>query len=119
MVDYKNIISPGTNETQKVQLTAEEQAELDSRRADWITKRPDRKLKEIKKMRLQRLQDTDWMSNSDVTMPENIKTWRQELRDLPQTYTTEAGYDELLATTKPDPDNQAREVLTHAIWTKP
>ena len=45
-------------------------------------------------------------------MPDNIKTWRQQLRDLPQTYTTENEYDELLAK-----DNDGN--FTHTVWEKP
>ena len=48
-------------------------------------------------------------------MPENIKTWRQQLRDLPQTYTTEAEYDELLEMQGEFPN----QTLKHAIWSKP
>ena len=29
------------------------------------------------------LEETDWMANSDVTMSDEIKTYRQALRDLP------------------------------------
>jgi len=29
------------------------------------------------------LADTDWMANSDVTLADNWKTYRQQLRDLP------------------------------------
>ena len=29
------------------------------------------------------LQETDWMANSDVTMSDAWKNYRQELRDLP------------------------------------
>lgn len=119
MVDYRNEITLETNKIVKVQFSAEEQAAVDAERIAWANDRPNRLLKDIKKLRLKLLKKTDWMSNSDVTMPENIKTWRQELRDIPQTYTTEEQYDELLVTTKPDPDNQAKEVLTHAIWTEP
>ena len=31
------------------------------------------------------LQETDWMANSDVTMTDDWKTYRQALRDLPST----------------------------------
>ena len=92
--------------------TAEEQAQIDAREKEWIDSAKDRKLTAIKRERLDRLQQTDWMAYSDVTMPDNIKTWRQELRDLPQTYTTEEEYNELLAT-----DEQGN--LTHSVWSKP
>jgi hypothetical protein len=29
------------------------------------------------------LSETDWMANSDLTMADNMKTYRQQLRDLP------------------------------------
>jgi len=70
------------------------------------------KLKDIKEIRLQKLKDTDYLSNSDVTMPDNIKTWRQSLRDIPQNNTTEEQYDLILAK---DEDGN----LTNEIWSKP
>ena len=70
------------------------------------------KLKRIKEIRLQKLIETDYLSNSDVIMPDNIKTWRQSLRNIPQNYTTEAKYDELLE--KKDDGS-----LKHSIWEKP
>ena len=72
----------------------------------------DAKLTTIRDMRLKKLKDTDYMANSDVTMPDYIKTWRQTLRDLPQNNTTESQYDALLAK---DADGN----LTHSIWTQP
>jgi len=42
-------------------------------------------------------------------MPDNVKTWRQTLRDLPANHTDEAAYDALLAR---DSDGN----LTNAIW---
>ena len=87
---------------------AEERAKLNK---DWDSKSNERKLIRIKNIRLQKLNETDWYSNSDVTMPENIKTWRQSLRDIPQNY-SEADYNDLLA--RDEQDN-----LTHTIWSKP
>ena len=92
--------------------TAEEQAEIDARDKAWNDASATRKLSQIKEMRLERLRETDWMSNSDVTMPDYIKTWRQTLRDLPANHTDEDAYDLLLAK---DSDGK----LTHSIWTQP
>jgi hypothetical protein len=55
------------------------------------------------------------MANSDYTMSDNIKTWRQSLRDIPQDYITEAEYDTLLETSGEFPNI----VLKHEIWSKP
>jgi len=96
----------------EVQLTADELAEYNAKQTAWNNAIADRKLAEIKSLRLERLIDTDWMACSDVTMPDNIKTWRQSLRDIPQDYTTESQYDLLLAR---DSDGK----LTHTVWEKP
>ena len=68
-----------------VPFTAEEEAQWDKLQADAITNAPAKKLQIIKNIRLQKLQETDWMSNSDITMSDAWKTYRQELRDLPST----------------------------------
>ena len=92
--------------------TPEEQAWLDALQKTYTNDAPNRKLAEIRKIRLTKLQETDYLANSDVTMPDNIKTWRQSLRDLPQNNTTESEYDALLA--RDDDGN-----LTNSIWSKP
>ncbi len=43
----------------------------------------DRAYLELRKTRDHLLSQTDFYANSDVTMPDNIKTYRQALRDLP------------------------------------
>ena len=40
-------------------------------------------MKELRKQRDAKLAETDWTANSDVTMADNMKTYRQALRDLP------------------------------------
>ena len=40
-------------------------------------------LKNIREDRTKLLEETDWMANSDVTMSDEWKTYRQALRDLP------------------------------------
>ncbi len=94
------------------EMNSTEQANYDKKQTDWNSKSVERKLKKIKEIRLQKLIETDWMSNSDVTMPDYIKTWRQTLRDLPANHTDEDAYDLLLAK---DSDDK----LTHSVWTQP
>ena len=93
-------------------MTTEEQAQYDKDLAEWNSKSADRKLKRIRLYRNRRLEQTDYLALSDVTMSDAVKTWRQTLRDLPQNNTTEAKYDELLAK---DSDGN----LTNSVWTKP
>ena len=96
-----------------VDATAEQEAEFLARQKKWLDNKANRKLTIIKEMRLQKLIETDYLANSDVTMPDNIKTWRQSLRDIPQDFSTEEQYDLLLAR-----DEETGE-LTHSIWSKP
>ena len=98
-----------------VDMTTDEQAKYDARQTDWDSKSAERKLEKIREMRNQKLQETDWYSNSDVTMPNNIKTWRQQLRNLPQDNTTESQYDTLLEVE----GNFPNKTFKHSIWTKP
>ena len=93
------------------EMNSTEQAEYDNKQTAWNNASADRKLAKIKNIRLQKLIETDYLANSDVTMPDNVKTWRQSLRDIPQNNTTEEQYDLLLARV----DGQ----LTHEIWSKP
>jgi len=109
MTRYKNV--NGVH----MECTAEEEAEIIERENLYNSQSAQRKLNEIKKMRNQKLQETDYMANIDYTMPDNIKTWRQSLRDIPQNFTTEAEYDELLEVSGTFPNNE----LTHEIWSKP
>ena len=95
-----------------VDLSADEIAKIEAERKEWNDASATRKLAKIKIIRLQKLSETDYLALSDNTMPDNIKTWRQSLRDLPQNNTTEEEYDALLAR---DSDGN----LTNSIWSKP
>ena len=93
-------------------LTADEQSEYDARQTDWNNASADRKLAQIKEMRLARLKETDYYALQDVTMSNEMKAWRQSLRNIPQDYTTEEEYDLLLA-------RDENGNLTHSVWSKP
>ena len=58
----------------------------------------------IENLRLQRnslLRETDWMANSDLTMSDEWKTYRQELRDLPSGLDTVEKVNNVTWPTKP------------------
>ena len=48
----------------------------------WNDEKADRELAELRSQRTLLLSETDYMGNSDVTMPTKWKTYRQELRDI-------------------------------------
>ena len=101
-----------TNGNVRVQFTAEEETARDAEEKAWSDGAKDRKLEQIKSFRLVKLKNTDYMANSDYTMPSYIKTWRQTLRDLPQNNTSESQYDTLL-------ERNADGSLKNSVWTQP
>ena len=72
----------------KVELTADEIAVLESKDAEWKSKALDRALENLREKRNRLLAQTDWMANSDVTMSNDWKTYRQQLRDITNGLTT-------------------------------
>lgn len=55
------------------------------------------KIRDMKSSRNSLLAETDWMANSDVTMSDAWKTYRQALRDLP----AQSGFPDVDFPTKP------------------
>ena len=111
MTITKDDIAPKFVNGVAVEMTEEEkQARVDEWNA-WNDASGTRKLAEIKQMRTERLKETDFYALSDVTMSDAMSTYRQNLRNIPQDYTTENEYDLLLAR-----DEQGN--LTHTVWSK-
>ena len=65
------------------ECTAEEVAELDARKTAWDNAAPARALAELRYKRDNLLKETDIFALSDLTMTDDMKTYRQALRDLP------------------------------------
>ena len=95
-----------------VELTTEEIAEANARDKAWNDAKPTRQLNKIKKLRLQKLIETDYLAMSDNVLSDDMKNFRKKMRDIPQDFSTEEQYDLLLAR-----DEQGN--LTHTIWSKP
>ena len=112
MVRYHQITVVGGESNKKIAFTPEEEATRNAEEKAWTDDSANRKLEMIKKERNQKLAETDYLANSDIVMSDAVKTWRQQLRDLPQDNSTEAEYDALLAT---DADGN----LTNTVWEKP
>jgi len=68
---------------ENVQFTAEEETARDNEEAAWANAAPARALADLRSRRNQLLAETDFYGNSDVTMSDDMKTYRQALRDLP------------------------------------
>ena len=66
-----------------VQFTAEEETARDNEETAWANAAPARALVELRSKRNRLLAETDFYGNSDVTMSDDMTTYRQALRDLP------------------------------------
>ena len=66
-----------------VQFTAEEETARDNEEAAWANAAPARALATLRARRNRLLAETDFYGNSDVTMSDDMTTYRQALRDLP------------------------------------
>ena len=66
-----------------IPFTAEEEAARDAAEAEWAAGADDREAEEVRIKRDALLSETDWMANSDVTMSDEWRTYRQALRDVP------------------------------------
>ena len=76
MPRYKQI------DNQLIEITGTELAELEAKEQAWKDGALDRALDGLRDKRNNLLAETDWMANSDVTMSDDWKTYRQALRDL-------------------------------------
>jgi len=71
-------------------MTAEEISARQTEENAWNNNAFDRALENLRFERNKLLSDTDFYANSDVTMSDAIRTYRQELRDITNGLTTVA-----------------------------
>jgi len=95
MPRYKQI------DNQLIEITGTELEELEAREQAWIDGALDRALNGLRDKRNKLLAETDWTANSDVTMSEAMRTYRQELRDLTNGLTTVEQANAVVFPTKP------------------
>ena len=67
----------------RIQFTAEEEAARDAEEKTWADGALARAQATLRARRNQLLAETDFYAISDVTMSDDMKTYRQALRDLP------------------------------------
>ena len=71
-----------------IQLTADEETARDAEEQAWADGADARAAAKVREKRDELLAATDWRANSDVTLADNWKTYRQALRDI----TSQAGF---------------------------
>ena len=85
----------------QVQFTAEEETARDAEEKAWADGALARAQANLRQERNRRLAETDFYGNSDVTMSDDMKTYRQNLRDLPAGKDTVDKCDNVTWPTKP------------------
>ena len=68
-----------------VQFTNAEEAAQDAKEKAWADGAAARAWEALRRERDNKIAESDWRANSDVTMSDAWKTYRQALRDLPST----------------------------------
>jgi hypothetical protein len=76
----KLIVNSQTGEVATVPVTAEEIAEREAYARDVL---PLEQMKELRRQRNQLLAETDYLALSDSTLTDEMRDYRQALRDLP------------------------------------
>ena len=85
----------------QVQFTAEEETARDAEEKAWADGALARAQANLRQERNRRLAETDFYALSDVTMSDDMKTYRQNLRDLPDGKDTVDKCDNVTWPTKP------------------
>ena len=67
---------------EKIKLTAKENAERDAEEKAWADGAFDRAIASLRQDRNRLLAETDFYALSDVTMSDEMKKYRQDLRDI-------------------------------------
>ena len=86
---------------ERIQLTAEEEAQRDQEEADWKAGAFDRAITSLRQDRNRLLAETDFYALSDVTMSNDMETYRQNLRDLTNGLSTVEDVNNVTWPTKP------------------
>ena len=74
---------------ERIKLTAKENAERDAEEKAWADGAFDRAIASLRQDRNRLLAETDFYALSDVTMSDEMKDYRQKLRDLTNGLDTE------------------------------
>ena len=67
---------------ERIQLTSQEEAQRDAEEKAWNDGAYDREMVSLGNRRNNLLQETDYFALSDVVMSDDMKKYRQDLRDI-------------------------------------
>ena len=87
---------------ERIKLTAKENAERDAEEKAWADGAFDRAIASLRQDRNRLLAETDFYALSDVTMSDEMKKYRQDLRDITVGLDTEKKVKDKKFPTKPE-----------------
>ena len=87
---------------ERIKLTAKENAERDAEEKAWADGAFDRAIASLRQDRNRLLAETDFYALSDVTMSDEMKQYRQDLRDITVGLDTEKKVKDKKFPTKPE-----------------
>ena len=85
----------------QVPFTAAEETARDAEEKAWSDEAPARRMADLRRQRDALLVETDYMGNSDVTMSDAWKTYRQSLRDITSQTPSDDALSNITFPTKP------------------
>ena len=85
MANSKKLVTGLDGVSRLIEKTDEEQAVLDAERKAWADGANARNWEEFRRLRNDKLAETDWRATADLTLSDAWKTYRQELRDMTKT----------------------------------
>ena len=86
---------------ERIQFTAEEEAQRDAEEKAWSDGAFDRAIANLRQERDNLLKATDFYALSDVTMSDEMKDYRQDLRDITEGLSTKEAVEAKEFPTKP------------------
>jgi hypothetical protein len=86
---------------ERIKLTAQENTQRDAEEKAWSDGAYDRAMVSLRQKRDALLKETDYYALSDVTMSDDMATYRQQLRDITNGVNTEAKAKNKTFPTKP------------------
>lgn len=86
----------------EMDMTAEEIAEKETQKQNHLNTRFERSMKNLRLKRNGKLAETDFYALSDVTMSEDMTTYRQNLRDITNGLSTVEDVNNVTWPTKPE-----------------
>ena len=86
---------------ERLAFTTEEETARDAEEKAWSDATPTRRMANLRSQRNSLLAETDWMANSDVTMSDAWKKYRQDLRDITKQTPSDDALSNITFPTKP------------------